>query len=102
MPLNLSWLVAPGTVQASLLTGVLGLSAHPAVIEMIAWVLYAVPMIILVAGAKRSRPKRSLPTPTADAVKTEAVKTEAVKTEAVDAHVARDPSRAVDPTRSRT
>jgi high-affinity iron transporter len=101
-PLNLSWLVAPGTVQASLLTGVLGLSAHPAVIEMIAWVLYAVPMIILVAGAKRSRPKRSLPTPTADAVKTEAVKTEAVKTEAVDAHVARDPSRAVDPTRSRT
>ena len=55
-PLNLSWLVAPGTVQASLLTGVLGLSAHPTVIEMIAWVLYAVPMIILVVWPKRSRP----------------------------------------------
>jgi high-affinity iron transporter len=55
-PLDLSWLVAPGTVQASLLTGVLGLSAHPTVIEMIAWVLYAVPMVILVAWPRKSSP----------------------------------------------
>jgi high-affinity iron transporter len=55
-PLDLSWLVAPGTVQASLLTSVLGLSAHPTVIEMTAWVLYAVPMVMLVAWPKKSRP----------------------------------------------
>ena len=54
-PLDLSWLVAPGTVQASLLTGVLGLSAHPTVIEMTAWVLYAVPMVMLVVWPKKSR-----------------------------------------------
>jgi high-affinity iron transporter len=60
-PLDLSWLVAPGTVQASLLTGVLGLSAHPTVIEMIAWVLYAVPMVLLVALPRRR------PTPPAPA-----------------------------------
>ena len=96
-PLNLSWLVAPGTVQASLLTGVLGLSAHPAVIEMIAWVLYAVPMIILVAAPKRSRS-----TPSAATAATDASTADADTSKAAETDIARNPSRAVDPTRSRT
>ena len=31
---DLSWLVGPGSVQASLLTGMLGMQAHPVVIEV--------------------------------------------------------------------
>ena len=104
-PLNLSWLVAPGTVQASLLTGVLGLSAHPAVIEMIAWVVYAVPMIILVAGPKRSRPTPP-PAPVTPATTTAPAAAggaeAATKTETGDAGVTRHPGTAADPTRSRT
>ena len=117
-PLNLSWLVAPGTVQASLLIGVLGLSAHPAVIEMIAWVLYAVPMIILVVWPKRSRPTPPAVAPatgapaaeadTSKAAKTDGAKTDVATTDrsnadAVNTDVARYPTRAAaDPTRSRT
>jgi high-affinity iron transporter len=60
-PLDLSWLVAPGTVQASLLTGVLGLSAHPTVIEMCVWAVYVVPMVLLVAWPRRPRPPQRTP-----------------------------------------
>ena len=54
--LDLTWLVRPGTVWASLLTGVLGLQPHPTVVEVIAWLAYGVPMIIFVAWPRRSRP----------------------------------------------
>lgn len=54
--LDLSWLVRPGTIWASLLTGVLGLQPHPAVIEVTAWLAYAVPMIVFVAWPRRGRP----------------------------------------------
>jgi high-affinity iron transporter len=106
-PLDLSWLVAPGTVQASLLTGVLGLSAHPTVIEMIAWVAYAVPMVILVV-----RPKRSRPTPPAAPATTHALNADAVSGQdsnadrstagAVTVDVARHRSEAADPNPTRT
>jgi high-affinity iron transporter len=54
--LDLTWLVRPGSVQASLLTGVLGLQAHPTVVEIAAWFLYAVPMIAFVAWPHGRRP----------------------------------------------
>jgi len=54
--LDLTWLVEPGTIQASLLTGVLGIQPHPTVIEVIAWVAYAVPMIAFVAWPRRGKP----------------------------------------------
>ncbi|MGV9671736.1 iron uptake transporter permease EfeU [Gordonia sp. NPDC003504] len=38
--LDLSWLVRPGSVQSSLLTGVLGLQPKPVLIEVVGWVLY--------------------------------------------------------------
>jgi high-affinity iron transporter len=54
---NLSWLVRPGTVLASLLTGVLGLQQKPTVVEAAAWLVYAVPMVMYV-GWPRRRPRK--------------------------------------------
>jgi high-affinity iron transporter len=69
--LNLQWLVRPGTVLASLLTGVLGLQPTPTVVETVVWVLYAVPMLAYVAwprGRRRTgRPAPGGPAPTTTA-----------------------------------
>jgi high-affinity iron transporter len=54
--LNLSWLVQPGTVVSSLVTGMLGLRARPTVIEVAGWLVYAVPVLLYVLwphGARR-------------------------------------------------
>jgi high-affinity iron transporter len=48
---DLSWLVAPGSVRASLLTGMLGLQPHPVVIEVIGWAVYVIPVGVFVAWA---------------------------------------------------
>jgi high-affinity iron transporter len=42
--LDLSGLVQPGSVQASLLTGMLGIQPRPVTIEVIGWLLYLVPV----------------------------------------------------------
>jgi len=56
---DLSWLVRPGTPVSSLLTGVLGIQPFPAWIEVIAWLAYLVPMLILVAWpASQARKRR--------------------------------------------
>jgi high-affinity iron transporter len=39
---DLRWLVQPGSVQAALLTGMLGLQAQPRVIEVLGWLAYLV------------------------------------------------------------
>jgi high-affinity iron transporter len=49
---DLSWLVRPGTPWSSLLTGVLGIQPDPAWIEVIGWLCYLVPMVLLVAWSK--------------------------------------------------
>jgi high-affinity iron transporter len=43
-PLDLSWLVVPGTWTASLLTGMLGLQPHPSVAQIVVYLAYALPM----------------------------------------------------------
>jgi high-affinity iron transporter len=58
---DLTWLVAPGTVRASLLTGVLGLQPVPTVAEVLAWLLYAVPMGAYVLWPHRSTPAHRVP-----------------------------------------
>ena len=66
--MNLNWLVAPGSIRASLLTGTLGLSATPTWGQVLAWVLYAVPMGVYVLWPQRftPRPQRAVePIPTA-------------------------------------
>ena len=45
---DLTWLVRPGTPVASLLTGVLGIQPRPVVVEVVAWALYVVPMLVFV------------------------------------------------------
>jgi high-affinity iron transporter len=57
---NLTWLVRPGTVLASLITGVLGIQPRPTVVEVVAWFLYAVPMLIFISWP-RSRGPRPAP-----------------------------------------
>jgi high-affinity iron transporter len=53
--LNLSWLVQPGTVLSSLVTGMLGLRARPTVIEVSGWLLYAVPVLLYVLWPRTAR-----------------------------------------------
>ena len=65
---NLSWLVAPGSIRASLLTGTLGIQPVPTWAEVVAWVIYAVPMSVYVLWPQRfgPRPQRvAEPVPTA-------------------------------------
>jgi high-affinity iron transporter len=58
---DLSWLVRPGTPLSSLLTGVLGIQPYPAWIEVIAWLAYLVPMIVIVAWSAGPPPKPRAP-----------------------------------------
>jgi len=57
--LDLGWLVQPGTVSGSLLTGMLGLQPSPTVIEAIVYLGYAVPMALYVLWPQgmRVRPR---------------------------------------------
>jgi high-affinity iron transporter len=55
---DLTWLVRPGTVLSSLITGVLGIQPKPTVSEAIAWFVYAVPVVTYVAWPRGRRPTR--------------------------------------------
>ncbi len=57
---DLSWLVQPGTVSGSLLTGMLGLQPQPAVGEALVYLLFALPMALYVLWPDRLRPSRGL------------------------------------------
>ncbi|HEX5118312.1 MAG TPA: iron uptake transporter permease EfeU [Pseudonocardiaceae bacterium] len=63
--LNLTWLVRGGTPLDSLFSGVLGIQPRPTVIEVTGWLVYAVPMLLVVLwprGHRRSRPAPSAET----------------------------------------
>ncbi|CAN5563690.1 hypothetical protein BH10ACT11_BH10ACT11_01200 [soil metagenome] len=70
---DLTWLVKPGTIIGSILTGGLGLQPSPTVGEALAYLIYAIPMALFVVwpagtGAKAkspSAPSRSAATGTA-------------------------------------
>jgi len=67
---SLSWLVRPGTPLESLLTGVLGIQPFPSWIMVIAWLVYLVPMVLIVAwpagrGRKQVRQPDAAATPAA-------------------------------------
>ncbi len=53
--LDLSWLVQPGTISGSLLTGMLGLQPEPTVGETAAYLIYAIPMGLYVVWPDRWR-----------------------------------------------
>ncbi len=54
---DLTWLVRPGTVVASLITGVLGIQPKPTVAEAVAWLLYAIPMLLFITWPRPSTPR---------------------------------------------
>ena len=66
---DLTWFVRPGSVISSLVTGVLGIQPFPTQIEVYAWALYLVPMVLVVCWPQRRRaqsapvPARSQPLP---------------------------------------
>jgi high-affinity iron transporter len=57
--LDLSWLVVPGTVTSSLLTGMLGLQPLPTQAEVTVYLLYAVPMLAFVLWPSAKRVPRA-------------------------------------------
>jgi high-affinity iron transporter len=57
--LDLRWLVAPDTVRASLITGVLGLQSEPTGAEILIWLAYVVPMSVFVLWPTSSPPART-------------------------------------------
>jgi high-affinity iron transporter len=56
--IDLSWLVKPGEISGSLLTGMLGLQPKPTVGEALAYAMYAVPMAVYVLWPDRWRLRR--------------------------------------------
>jgi high-affinity iron transporter len=59
---DLSWLIRPGSVWEALITGVLGLRAQTATIELLCWLAYLVPVALFVAWPVRSAmPSRPAP-----------------------------------------
>jgi high-affinity iron transporter len=64
---DLAWLVGPGTVRQSLITGMLGLQAAPTVAEVVVYLAYAIPMSIYVLWPHRPRPMEPAAVPAASA-----------------------------------
>jgi high-affinity iron transporter len=56
--IDLSWLVQPGTITGSLLTGMLGLQPTPTQVEVAVYLLYAVPMVLYVLWPQKLTVRR--------------------------------------------
>ncbi len=54
---DLSWLAPRGSIVAALLTGVLGVQPEPVAIEVVGWLLYLIPMLIVVLWPAPARPR---------------------------------------------
>jgi high-affinity iron transporter len=63
--LDLTWLVRNGTPLESLFTGVLGIQPKPTVIELAGWLIYAVPMLLVVLWPRKRRQRPDQVTATA-------------------------------------
>lgn len=64
--LDLSWFVRPGTPVSSLVTGMLGIQPFPTVVEVVVWVVYAIPLLTYVLwspGGSSRRRATSSPVP---------------------------------------
>ena len=58
--IDLSSVVRPGSVQSSILTGMLGLQPRPVLVELVAWLVYLVPMLFYVAWPPGKGPGRAM------------------------------------------
>jgi high-affinity iron transporter len=66
---DLRWLVEPGTIRSSFLTGLFGFQPRPTVIEAVGYALYALVMsaFVLWPTRRRARPRRDRQLATAQA-----------------------------------
>jgi high-affinity iron transporter len=55
--IDLSWLAPTGSVQAALITGVLGIPADPRVVEVIGWLCYLIPVLAYCLWPIKRRPR---------------------------------------------
>jgi len=53
--LDLRWLVQAGSVQGALLSGLFGIRAQPTISEVVGWLLYVVPVSLLLIVPNRAR-----------------------------------------------
>jgi high-affinity iron transporter len=51
---DLSWLVQPGTLLSSIVTGVLGIQPYPVWIEVIVYFAYLIPMLVILLWPRRT------------------------------------------------
>jgi high-affinity iron transporter len=54
---DLTWLMPRGSILSALVTGVLGIQPEPVAIEIVGWLLYLIPMLIIVLWPAQSRPR---------------------------------------------
>ena len=57
---DLSWLMPSGSVVSALLTGVLGVQPRPTAIELVGWLLFLIPMLVIVLWPAAARPRRDV------------------------------------------
>ena len=58
--LDLSAIARPGSIQESLLTGMLGIRSSLPVVEVVAYLLYAIPMLLVVLWPPKRTPSRQV------------------------------------------
>jgi high-affinity iron transporter len=55
---DFSWFMPVGSVVSALLTGVLGIQPQPVAIEFVGWLLYLIPMLLIVLWPAAARPRQ--------------------------------------------
>lgn len=60
-PVDLGWLVQPGTPWSSVVTGVLGIQPRPTVAEIVVWLAYLAPMLAVVLRPQTAPPRSAVP-----------------------------------------
>jgi high-affinity iron transporter len=58
---DLTWFMPNGSIVSALLTGVLGIQPQPVAIEIVGWLLYLIPMLLIVLWPAPSRPRQDAP-----------------------------------------
>ena len=58
---DLTWLMPPGSIVSALITGVLGIQPRPTAIEFVGWLLFLVPMLLIVLWPAPARRRTESP-----------------------------------------
>jgi high-affinity iron transporter len=67
---DLRWLIDPGSVQSALITGMFGIQPEPTWGELLAFLVYAVPMTVYVCRPQRPKARTTAPAPVTPTVET--------------------------------